>query len=167
MIISITVLNYQMWTLEEMLSNDCPICSPLHWHWEPSIFPTKFVSDITTLKAATFPQLWKIILLGNQITNFVGMTTLLKLERLNLDHNRLSQVAELYRIVSSFSLPTSIIFISNKPWNFTDIYAWVYRSLYVHGKLVQWYCDWVEIQLRLVSQDHVKYTVVWQRYDSR
>ena len=104
-------------------------------------FSYNFVSDITTLKAATFPQLWKISLQGNRITNFVGMTTLPKLKHLNLAHNRLSQVDELYRIVSAFSLPKSILFISNNLWNCTDIYAWVYQSMYVHGQLVQSYCD--------------------------
>ena len=113
-------------------------------------FSRNFVSDITTLKAATFPKLRKISLQGNRLTNFVGMTTLPQLERLNLAHNRLSHVDELYRIVSAFSLPTSTLFLSHNPWNCTDIYAWVYQSLYVHGQLVKSHCDGHELKFYFV-----------------
>ena len=58
-------------------------------------FSHNLISDITTLKQATFLNLAKIRLQWNRITNFVGMTTLPKLELLNLAHNRLSQVDEL------------------------------------------------------------------------
>ena len=104
-------------------------------------FSHNLISDITTLKQATFLNLAKIRLQGNRITNFVGMTTLPKLELLNLAHNRLSQVDEIYSIVSAFSLPKSMLFISHNPWNCTGIYAWVYRSIYSHGKFVKSSCD--------------------------
>ena len=112
-------------------------------------FSHNFVSDITTLKAATFPKLYRISLQGNRITNFVGMK-LPKLKYLNLAHNRLSHVDELYRIVSAFSLPTSTLFLSHNPWNCTDIYAWVYQSMYVHGQLVKSHCDGYEMKFYFV-----------------
>ena len=104
-------------------------------------FSHNLICDITSLKEATFLNLGKIMLQGNYITNFVGMTTLPKLEHLNLAHNRLFQVDELYRIVSAFRLPKSMLFISHNPWNCIDIYAWVYRSMYSHGKFMKSSCD--------------------------
>ena len=84
-------------------------------------FSHNLISDITTLKRGNVFETRKIRLQGNRVTNFACMTTLPKLEHLNLVHNRLSQVDELYRIVSAFSLPKSMLFIPHNPWNCTDI----------------------------------------------
>ena len=101
-------------------------------------FSNNFITDITSLQTTHFPRVNRIALHWNRITHFVlDSDKLPQLEEINLAHNRLTELDELYDTVSAISVPESKMFISHNPWNCSHVYAWVFESMYVYGDLVQ------------------------------
>ena len=101
-------------------------------------FSRNFITDITSLQTTKFPRVKRIALQRNRITHFVlDWGKLPKLEWINLAYNRLTEIDELYKTVSAFSVPESTIFISSNPWNCSHVYTWVFQSMHIYGDLAQ------------------------------
>ena len=113
-----------------------PNLSPIALTLQRLYFPRNLISDVTSLKMATFPELRYIDLQSNQITNFLFHSdTLPELILINLAFNRLTQIDELYMTISVFRVPVSAIFISHNSWNCSHVYAWVAQSMHTQGKV--------------------------------
>ena len=104
------------------------------------VFSHNIINDIETLHVYEFPQLYYLFLRYNQISSFVfHYHKMPRLEKLDLEHNNLSNLSDLGALVVAPKPPgwvsSRVSKLAYNPWNCNKESAWIFSMLHREGQI--------------------------------